>query len=153
MAGLVGGDRLEEGADDRMLLPEIPAGPQFGEQEAFKDAVKAHDSRRGGTQRIGASEEIAESLRWTGTVGSDLPEQRTVADLLEPLTFEESPIALEVRSILQKGQEVDAAGFAVVQIRGQAGEEACFDGSEPLQLGPSTIGVLVHFRILKELID
>ena len=67
-----------------------------------------------------------------------------MADFFEHLTFEESPIALEVRPILQQAQEVNAAGFAVVQVRGQVGEEAGFDGSEPLQLGPSTTGVFFH---------
>jgi len=69
-----------------------------------------------------------------------------MTDLFEELTFEEFPVALEVRSILQQVQEVNAADFAVAQVRGQIGEEAAFDGSEPLQLGPSTIGVFVHSK-------
>jgi len=63
--GFVGCHRLEEGADGRTVLPEIPASSQFGEQEAFQDPVQADDPRGSGTQRVGATEERPKTLGGT----------------------------------------------------------------------------------------
>ena len=115
--------RLEEGTKKWDVPPEIPAGPQLGEEESFEDSVKANDARGGGPQILGVAEELPKGCRRAGSDGSDVGEERAVAVLFPKLPIEERPISLKIPPILEQAQEVDSAGFAVGQVRCEVGEE------------------------------